>query len=135
MSTPISQDQRKAVRQYYADTIARLKQTIKTDIERIGGEDMLTQRVDILEWTMSAEEDLKMFEEVIRLLDGANNVDGNLISAAIAEKRHNCQHDREEIEKLKEEILRQEQALADTQKQLEMDKDALDVLTAVFAPH
>ncbi|MBQ7487775.1 MAG: hypothetical protein IJT77_09820 [Clostridia bacterium] len=135
MSTPISQDQRKAVRQYYADTIARLKQTIKTDIERIGGEDMLTQRVDILEWTMSAEEDLKMFEEVIRLLDGANNVDGNLISAAIVEKRHNCQHDREEIEKLKEEILRQEQALADTQKQLEMDKDALDVLTAVFAPH
>ena len=135
MSTPISQDQRKAVRQYYADTIARLKQTIKTDIERIGGEDMLTQRVDILEWTMSAEEDLKMFEEVIRLLDGANNLDGNLISAAIAEKRHNCQHDREEIEKLKEEILRQEQALADTQKQLEMDKDALDVLTAVFAPH
>ena len=135
MSTPISQDQRKAVRQYYADTIARLKQTIKTDIERIGGEDMLTQRVDILEWTMSAEEDLKMFEEVIRLLDGANNVDGNLISAAIAEKRHNCQHDREKIEKLKEEILRQEQALADTQKQLEMDKDALDVLTAVFAPH
>lgn len=135
MSIPISQDQRKAVRQYYADTIARLKQTIKTDIERIGGEDMLTQRVDILEWTMSAEEDLKMFEEVIRLLDGANNVDGNLISAAIVEKRHNCQHDREEIEKLKEEILRQEQALADTQKQLEMDKDALDVLTAVFAPH
>lgn len=135
MSTPISQDQRKAVRQYYADTIARLKQAIKTDIERIGGEDMLTQRVDILEWTMSAEEDLKMFEEVIRLLDGANNVDGNLISAAIVEKRHNCQHDREEIEKLKDEILRQEQALADTQKQLEMDKDALDVLTAVFAPH
>lgn len=135
MSTPISQDQRKAVRQYYADTIAQLKQAIKTDIERIGGEDMLTQRVDILEWTMSAEEDLKMFEEVIRLLDGANNVDGNLISAAIVEKRHNCQHDREEIEKLKDEILRQEQALADTQKQLEMDKDVLDVLTAVFAPH
>jgi len=133
MNTSIAQEQRDTVRQYYSKAIVDLNQSIKSEIDKIGGEDMLLQRVDLMEWVYFSQEDLKIFKEVLRMLDGVKDVDGNLISAAIKEKRVQYQHAQAEIERLKKEISKYELKLEETKKQLETDKEVMDVLTSVFA--
>ena len=71
----VTQEQKNAVRSLLADTVESLPGEIEKEIAKVGGRDMLIQRIDVLFWVWSAEEDLKMYREALRILDGAKGID------------------------------------------------------------
>jgi len=117
----ITLEQKHMVRSWLERTVETMPVEIEKTIEEIGGEDMLLQRIDVLFWVYYSREEVQMYQEVIRLLDGEADIDKSLISAAIQRKKCHYKSTLEEITALKRTIHEKE-------VQLKQDEELLPQL-------
>ena len=96
-----SREQKALIRDWFAETAETLARAIEQEINRIGGRDMLLQRMDIFGWVYAAEKEVKMYREVLRFLDGAADFDMSLVRTALERRKSYYQRTLNEIESLR----------------------------------
>ena len=124
----MTQEQKAAVRSRFAHSVETLPTEIETEIERIGGEEMLLQRIDVLKWVYFTRDDVRMYQEVLRFLDGEDDIDESLIRAAIQQEKCNYQNAITEIAKLKQTIREAEERLASLEERLPQYALSIEIL-------
>ena len=124
----MTEKQRTKVRSWFAASVETLPVEIEKQIEAIGGEDMLLQRIDVLHWVYFSREEVRMYQEVLRFLDGEDKIDESLINAAIQQKKCNYQNSMEEIAMLRESIYEKEKRLALLEERLPQHRLSVEVL-------
>ena len=121
-------EQKEKVRGWFAHTVETLPVEIEQEIERIGGEEMLLQRIDVLKWVYFTRDDVRMYQEVLRFLDGEDDIDESLIRAAIQQEKCNYQNAITEIAKLKQTIREAEERLALLEERLPQYALSVEIL-------
>ena len=114
----LSQEQMAFVRNWFADAVESLPKAIEQEIAGIGGRDMLLQRIDVLYWVYVTEEEVEMYREALRFLDGEKNIDMSLVNAAIQRRKSCYQSIVMEIGSLREEICEKEELLKQNEEKL-----------------
>ncbi|MCR5566404.1 MAG: hypothetical protein K6F61_06100 [Clostridiales bacterium] len=124
----ISQDMKSQVRNWFMEAVERIPKEINKQIEHVGGESMLLERIDILHWVYFNRETLKMYQEALRLLDGDSAFDETLVNAAV--QRNKCAYSSmlENITHLKKSISEMETCLSGLEERMPMYGVTADVL-------
>ena len=131
----VTQEQKNAVRSLLADTVESLPGEIEKEITKVGGRDMLIQRIDVLFWVWSAEDDLKIYREALRILDGAEEIDESLIGDAIERKKDFYLETLKEIESLREEIREKQDRLRRNEEMLPQFRLSAEVLEQALSEY
>lgn len=124
----ITQEQKSKVRNWFACSVETLPREIEKEIEAVGGENMLIQRMDVLYWVYFTREEVRMYQEVLRCLDGEADFDESLVDAAIQRKKCYYQNTLEEINMLKKSIREKESLLARCEEMLPRHSLSVEVL-------
>ena len=120
--------QKEQVRSWFAHSVETLPVEIEKQIEAVGGEDMLLQRIDVMHWVYFTREEVRMYQAVLRFLDGKDDIDDSLVNAAIQRKKCYYQSDLEEIMMLRESIREKEERLALLEERLPQHRLSVEVL-------
>ena len=115
MTTP---EQKAKAYAYLAKQVETLPREIAEQVSAAGGEDMLLQRIDILHWVYFTREEVDRYREAIRLLEGEEDIDYNLVEAAIQHNKNRYQSAMSEIIRLKTKISELKQELQDHETKL-----------------
>ena len=115
MTTP---EQKAKAYAYLAKQVETLPREIAEQVSAAGGEDMLLQRIDILHWVYFTREEVDRYQESIRLLEGEEDIDYNLVEAAIQHNKNRYQSAMSEIIRLKTKISELKQELQDHETKL-----------------
>jgi len=124
----ITQEQKATVRDWFARSVETLPKEIEREIEAVGGENMLIQRIDVLYWVYFTREEVRMYQEVLRFLDGDADIDESLVDAAIQRKKCYYQNTLEEINALKKSIREKENLLVKDEEILPQHSLSVEVL-------
>ena len=124
----ITQNQKNTVRDWFTHSVDTLPKEIEKEIEAVGGENMLIQRIDVLFWVYFTREEVRMYQEVLRCLDGKADIDEFLVDAAIQHKKCHYQNTLEEINMLKKSIREKESLLARDEEMLPRHSLSVEVL-------
>ena len=125
MTTP---EQKAKAYAYLAKQVETLPREIAEQVSAAGGEDMLLQRIDILHWVYFTREEVDRYREAIRLLEGEDDIDYNLIEAAIQHNKNRYQSAMSEMIRLKTKISELKQELQDHETKLPYYSLVIDVL-------
>ena len=125
MTTP---EQKAKAYAYLAKQVETLPREIAEQVAAAGGEDMLLQRIDILHWVYFTREEVDRYREAIRLLEGEEDIDYNLVEAAIQHNKNRYQSAMSEIIRLKTKISELKQELQDHETKLPYYSLVIDVL-------
>ena len=115
MTTP---EQKAKAYAYLAKQVETLPREIAEQVSAAGGEDMLLQRIDILHWVYFTREEVDRYQEAIRLLEGEEDIDYNLVEAAIQHNKNRYQSAMSEMIRLKTKISELKQELQDHETKL-----------------
>ena len=115
MTTP---EQKAKAYAYLAKQVETLPREIAEQVAAAGGEDMLLQRIDILHWVYFTREEVDRYREAIRLLEGEEDIDYNLVEAAIQHNKNRYQSAMSEMIRLKTKISELKQELQDHETKL-----------------
>ena len=125
MTTP---EQKAKAYAYLAKQVETLPREIAEQVAAAGGEDMLLQRIDILHWVYFTREEVDRYREAIRLLEGEDDIDYNLVEAAIQHNKNRYQSAMSEMIRLKTKISELKQELQDHETKLPYYNLVIDVL-------
>ena len=125
MTTP---EQKAKAYAYLAKQVETLPREIAEQVAAAGGEDMLLQRIDILHWVYFTREEVDRYREAIRLLEDEEDIDYNLVEAAIQHNKNRYQSAMSEMIRLKREISVLKQELQDQEQKLPYYSLVADVL-------
>ena len=125
MTTP---EQKAKAYAYLAKQVETLPREIAEQVAAAGGEDMLLQRIDILHWVYFTREEVDRYREAIRLLEGEDDIDYNLVEAAIQHNKNRYQSAMSEMIRLKTKISELKQELQDHETKLPYYNLIIDVL-------
>ena len=125
MTTP---EQKAKAYAYLAKQVETLPREIAEQVSAAGGEDMLLQRIDILHWVYFTREEVDRYREAIRLLEGEEDIDYNLVEAAIQHNKNRYQSAMSEMIRLKTKISELKQELQDHETKLPYYSLVIDVL-------
>ena len=125
MTTP---EQKAKAYAYLAKQVETLPREIAEQVVAAGGEDMLLQRIDILHWVYFTREEVDRYREAIRLLEGEEDIDYNLVEAAIQHNKNRYQSAMSEMIRLKTKISELKQELQDHETKLPYYSLVIDVL-------
>ena len=125
MTTP---EQKAKAYAYLAKQVETLPREIAEQVSAAGGEDMLLQRIDILHWVYFTREEVDRYREAIRLLEGEEDIDYNLIEAAVQHNKNRYQSAMSEMIRLKTKISELKQELQDHENKLPYYSLVIDVL-------
>ncbi len=128
----ITQEQRDMVRDWFASSAEALSAEIQKEISAIGGEDMLISRIDLLYWVLSSREEVRLYQEAIRLLDGGSDIDETAIRAALEHRICDYRNTVRRIRSLEQSIREQEAVLQQNADLLPQQRLAVDVLRAAL---
>ena len=112
--------------QFFADKAKHLQNEIDFEIEKIGGEDMLISREDLIHWVYFARIEVKTYRTVCRMLE--NKAEGTDTDEILKDLRETMEDDRSAIEKLRKRQEEERKALERLQEEAEYYRQALEVL-------
>ena len=107
--------QQEDICRFFAEKAKHLQNEIDQEIEKVGGENMLISRIDLLHWVYYAREQVETYHTVCRMLeDRAEGIDTERIlkelretaetdQAALKEALRKQEEERKALEQLKEE--------------------------------
>ena len=124
----MEKSKKEQIREYFENITQTLPKAIDDQIKAAGGEDMLLLRIDILHWVYFSREELARAREVLRFLDGEQDIDRNQIEAAVRHSRFRHQNAMGEILKLRKEIEDRKKQLREYEEQAPYCKMAAEVL-------
>lgn len=114
---------------FFAEKAERLQKTIDLEIEKIGGEDMLISREDLMVWVYFSRKQIEMYRTICRMLeDQANDTNTNNI---ILELRRTVETDRMDIDRIKQKQEEEKKALEQLREEAKYYQQALEILGAV----
>ena len=107
--------QQENICRFFVEKAKHLQNEIDQEIEKVGGENMLISRIDLLHWVYYAREQVETYHTVCRMLeDRAEGIDTDRIlkelretaetdQAAVEEALRKQEEERKALEQLKEE--------------------------------
>ena len=119
-------EQLKKLYGYFRDKALHLQKEIDWEIERIGGENMLISREDLIHWVYYARDQVETYHTICRMLeDKAEHTDTQRI---LQELRDTMESDNSAIQKLKIKQEEEKKALEQLRVESEYYREALEVL-------
>ena len=124
--------EKEEIREFCRKEIDLLEAKCRGTVDQLGGEEHLADRIDLLVWVYSDRSDMEKYREVLRFVDGEENVDWEKVSwvlANIREEEHLHRYSAESIRRaIEQKIYTEERILEETEK-ADRVKIALDALT------
>ncbi|MBO7662150.1 MAG: hypothetical protein J6U01_02140 [Clostridia bacterium] len=119
-------DKQTALHQFFADRAKHLQIEIDTEIVKIGGEDMLISREDLIHWVYHAREEVKTYQTICRMLK--DQTEGKCTEKILRELRETVEKDQTDIERIHRKQEEEQKALARLREEAEYYQQALEVL-------
>lgn len=118
--------QQEALYQFFSEKARHLQNEIDLEIEKIGGEDMLISREDLIHWVYHARGQVKTYHTICKMLeDRADSADTERI---LQDLRETVETDQAEMEMLTQKREEEENALQNLKREAEYYRQALEVL-------
>ncbi len=118
--------QQEALYQFFSEKARHLQNEIDLEIEKIGGEDMLISREDLIHWVYHARGQVKTYHTICKMLeDRAEDADMDKI---LQELRDTAASDRDEIMEIEKKQEEERKALENLKREAEYYRQALEVL-------
>ena len=115
-----------ALHRFFSDKAKHLQNEIDWEIERIGGEDMLISREDLIHWVYHARIQVETYHTICRMLeDRAEGADTDKI---LQDLRETMESDRKSIESIRKQREEEEKALKQLREEAEYYRMALETL-------
>ena len=127
-----SETEKALLEKFCREEIELLEAKCRGSIDYVGGEEHLLERIDLLVWVYSDRSDMKKYREVLRFLDGEENVDWEKISWVLnsfRERERLCRGIAEHTRRVIEENIYNEDRLREETERAKKWKTALDALT------
>ena len=118
--------QHEALYRFFSEKAKHLQNEIDWEIAKIGGENMLISREDLIHWVYYARGQVETYHTICRMLeDKAESAD---IDKILQEMRETVETDHADIEALQRKREEEEKALAQLREEAEYYKMALEML-------
>ena len=127
-----SDEEKAAIRKRCLEGISEREGAVKYSVDQVGGEDHLTERIDLLVWVYNDRAEIEKYRETIRFIDGEENVDWEKISWVLDTFRQRERLYRgiaENTRRIIEENIYNEDKLREETERANEWKTALDALT------
>ena len=112
---------------YFRDRALHLQKEIDWEIERIGGENMLISREDLIHWVYHAREEVQTYYTICRMLE--DKADGEVTEEILKELRETVESDSSAIDSLLRKQEEEKKALEQLREESEYYREALEVLS------
>ena len=119
-------DQLKKLYKYFQEKALHLQKEIDWEVERIGGEDMLISREDLIHWVYHAREEVQTYYIICQMLE--DKADGADTAEILRELRATVESDCSAIESLLRKQEEERKALEQLREESEYYREALEVL-------
>ena len=119
-------EQLKKLYGYFRDKALHLQKEIDWEIERIGGENMLISREDLIHWVYHAREEVQTYYTICQMLE--DKADGADTAEILRELRATVESDCSAIESLLRKQEEEKKALEQLREESEYYREALEVL-------
>jgi cell division protein FtsB len=121
-------EQQTELHRFFSEKAKHLQNEIDWEIKKIGGEEMLISREDLIHWVYYARRQVETYHTICRMLeDKAENADTEKI---LRELRETAASDRKEIAKIERRQEEERKALAELKKEAVYYWKVLEVLKA-----
>ena len=113
---------------FFAEKAERLQKTIDLEIEKIGGEDMLISREDLMVWVYFSRKQIEMYRTICRMLEEQAIMSGEVAKNVQQELLQTYESDRVKIDKIHKQRAEEKQALEQLREEAEYYRQALEIL-------
>ena len=118
--------QQAELHKFFSEKAKHLQNEIDFEIEKIGGEDMLISREDLIHWVYFARQEIKTYNTICNMLeDKAENAETGRI---LSELRETMEEDRTKIAELQRKQEEERKALEQLREEAEYYEQALKIL-------
>ncbi len=121
-------EKRTRLHRFFSEKAKHLQNEIELEIEKIGGEEMLTSRIDLIHWVYSSRKDIEVYHTICRMLD--DRTEDTDTARILQELRETMEYDRTAIDRLQRKHEEEEKALNQLREEAEYYRQTLDVLGA-----
>ena len=118
--------QQEALYQFFSEKARHLQNEIDLEIEKIGGEDMLISREDLIYWVYHARGQVKIYHTICKMLE--DRAEGADMDKILQELRDTAASDRDEIMEIEKKQEEERKALENLKREAEYYRQALEVL-------
>ena len=118
--------QQEALYQFFSEKARHLQNEIDLEIEKIGGEDMLISREDLIHWVYHARGQVKTYHTICKMLE--DRAEGADMDKILQELRDTAASDRDEIMEIEKKQEEERKALENLKREAEYYRRALEVL-------
>ena len=119
-------EQQAKLHEFFSEKAKHLQSEIEVEIEKIGGEDMLISREDLIHWVYHAREQVETYHTICRMLeDRSEDADAGRI---LQELRKTVESDSTEIGMIRQKQEEEEKALQQLREEVAYYNQALEML-------
>ena len=118
--------QQEALYQFFSEKARHLQNEIDLEIEKIGGEDMLISREDLIHWVYHARGQVKTYHTICKMLE--DRAEGADMDKILQELRDTAASDRDEIMEIEKKQEEERKALENLKREAEYYRQAMEVL-------
>ena len=118
--------QQEALYQFFSEKARHLQNEIDLEIEKIGGEDMLISREDLMNGVYHARGQVKTYHTICKMLE--DRAEGADMDKILQELRDTAASDRDEIMEIEKKQEEERKALENLKREAEYYRQALEVL-------
>ena len=119
-------EQQAKIHQFFYDRAKHLQNEIDLEIAKIGGEQMLISREDLIHWVYYARNQVETYRTICRMLE--NKAEDTETWKILQELRETMTSDRREITKIEKKQEEERKALEKLREEAEVYRQALEVL-------
>ena len=119
-------EQQAVLHRFFSDKAKHLKNEIDLEIEKIGGENMLISREDLIHWVYYARDQVETYYTVCRMLE--NKADGINTDQILKDLRETMETDQTEIAKIRRRQEEERKALTRLEEEARYYRQTLDYL-------
>ena len=112
--------------QFFSEKAKHLQNEIDLEIEKVGGEDMLISREDLIHWVYYARNQVKTYHTICHMLE--DKADGTVSNKVLQEMRETMEKDEQSIVRLKKKQEEETKALEQLREEAEYYHLALTIL-------
>ena len=119
-------DKQAALHLFFSDKAKHLQNEIEMEIEKIGGEEMLISREDLMHWVYHAREQAETYRTICRMLE--EQTEGSDADKILRELQESVTTDQADIARISRKQEEEQKALNRLRKEIDYYQQALEVL-------
>jgi len=114
------------LQRYFSEKAKGLQEEIELEIRKIGGEQMLISREDLIHWVWHAREQVEMYHMICKLLE--NRDEGAEFGEILQELRETMETDRKNIAMIQQKHEKERKAMEQLQEEADYYQQTLAAL-------